>query len=133
DPVEPQLHIRLLRRNQMTQMRRVEGAAVDTQPHYGRICPEPSTTYLYVQSSRSPIGPRACSFCVEFPISAPIPNSPPSVNRVEALTYTHAASTPRWNARAACTSRVTIASECPDPCSLTCSIASSSESTTRTA
>src|SRR5204863_8783932 len=111
DPVEPQLHIRLLRRNQMTQMRRVEGAAVDTQPHYGRICPEPSTTYLYVQSSRTPIGPRACSFCVELPISAPMPNSPPSVKRVDALTYTHAASIPSTQSRAADSESVTIASE----------------------
>ena len=59
-----------------------------------RTCPSPSTRYLNVHSSRSPIGPRACSFCVELPISAPIPNSPPSVKRVEALTYTQAASTP---------------------------------------
>ena len=44
-------------------------------------------------SSGSPSGPRACSFCVEMPISAPKPNSPPSVNRVEALTRTAAAST----------------------------------------
>jgi len=69
-----------------------------------------------VHSSRRPIGPRTCSFCVELPISAPIPNSPPSVKRVRALTYTQAASTPSWNERAA--SRVgasTIASECPLP------------------
>ena len=33
-----------------------------------------------------PIGPRACVFWVEIPISAPKPNSPPSVKRVEALT-----------------------------------------------
>lgn len=37
-------------------------------------------------SSRTPMGPRACSFWVEMPISAPQPNSPPSVKRVEALT-----------------------------------------------
>ena len=37
-------------------------------------------------SAVSPIGPRACSFCVEMPISAPSPNSLPSVKRVEALT-----------------------------------------------
>ena len=64
-----------------------------------------------VVSSRSPIGPRACSFCVELPISAPMPNSPPSVKRVDAFTYTHAASTPRWNARALVVDWVTIASE----------------------
>ena len=38
------------------------------------------------------MGPRACSFWVEMPISAPRPNSPPSVKRVEAFTYTAALS-----------------------------------------
>ena len=66
-------------------------------------------------SSRSPIGPRACSFCVEFPISAPMPNTAPSVKRVEAFTYTAAASTPAVNACADGTEPVTIASECPVP------------------
>ena len=66
-----------------------------------------------MHSSRRPIGPRACSFWVELPISAPMPNSPPSVKRVEALTYTQAASTPRWKARAAAVAPVTIASEWP--------------------
>ena len=51
-----------------------------------RIWPFPRTTYLYVVSSSKPIGPRACSFWVEMPISQPRPNSPPSVKRVEALT-----------------------------------------------
>ena len=54
--------------------------------HHGRTWPSPATTYFSVHSSRTPIGPRACSFCVELPISAPMPNSPPSVKRVEALT-----------------------------------------------
>ena len=40
---------------------------------------------------------------------------------------------PSWNARAAARSLVTIASECPEPYRLTWSIASSTESTTRTA
>ena len=35
--------------------------------------------------ARGPMGPRAWSFWVEMPISQPRPNSPPSVNRVEAL------------------------------------------------
>ena len=61
------------------------------------------------------MGPRACSFWVELPISAPIPNTAPSVKRVEALTYTHAASTPAVNARADSVDPVTIASECPEP------------------
>ncbi len=45
----------------------------------------PSTTYLAVVSSRRPIGPRACSFWVEMPISAPKPNSSPSTKRVDAF------------------------------------------------
>ena len=97
------------------------------RPPYSRIWPLPRSTYLNVVSSRSPIGPRACSFCVELPISAPIPNSKPSVNRVEAFTYTHAASTPLVNASAASSDDVTIASECPVPCRLTWSTASSSD------
>ena len=56
---------------------------------------------LGVVSSRSPIGPRACSFWVLMPISAPNPNSSPSVNRVDALTTTAAASTSRVNRVAA--------------------------------
>ena len=64
-------------------------------------------------SSRSPSGPRAWSFCVEMPISAPSPNSPPSVKRVEALCYTAAASTRRINSAAASASSVTMHSECP--------------------
>jgi len=45
-----------------------------------------------------------------MPISAPKPNSPPSVNRVEALTMTAAASTSVVKRRAAARSSVTIAS-----------------------
>ena len=51
-----------------------------------RVWPLPVTMYLQEQSSLRPIGPRACSFWVEMPISAPKPNSPPSVKRVDALT-----------------------------------------------
>ncbi len=72
------------------------------------------TTHFVEVSSASPIGPRACIFCVEMPISAPKPNSPPSVNRVEALTMTAAESTRAVNRRAACRSRVTIASVWPE-------------------
>src|ERR1039458_6542615 len=57
-----------------------------------RICPSPRTTHLRQVSSRSPIGPRACSFWVEIPTSPPSPNSPPSMNLVEAFTMTAAAS-----------------------------------------
>ena len=85
DAVESQLVHRLRRAQQVPEMRRVEGAAEERDPHY-RMWPSPSTTYFVVQSSRTPIGPRACSFCVELPISAPMPNSPPSVKRVDALT-----------------------------------------------
>src|SRR5581483_1771080 len=119
--------------DQVTKMWRIERSAEDSDSHYGLMCPAPSIRYLNVHSSRSPIGPRAWSFWVELPISAPIPNSQPSVNRVDALTYTQAASTPSWKARAASVSRVTIASECPEPHRLMCSMASSTEPTTRTA
>ena len=62
-----------------------------------------------------PSGPRACSFWVLMPISAPNPNSSPSTNRVEALTSTAAASTSAVNRSAAARSRVTIASLWPEP------------------
>ena len=51
-----------------------------------RIWPSPEIRYLVVVISSSPIGPLACNFCVEIPISAPSPNSPPSVNLVEQFT-----------------------------------------------
>ena len=59
---------------------------------YFRICPFPKIIYFVVVSASSPIGPLACNFCVLIPISAPNPNSNPSVNLVDALTYTAAAS-----------------------------------------
>src|SRR5439155_27375702 len=103
--------------DQVPDVRRVEDPAEDPYAQagpptaiYSLIWPEPSTTYLKVQSSRRPMGPRACSFCVELPISAPIPNSAPSVKRVEAFPYTHAASTPSVNACSDSTESVTIAS-----------------------
>ena len=46
-----------------------------------------------VVSSFSPHGPRAWNLSVLMPISAPRPNSPPSLNRVLALTITAALST----------------------------------------
>src|SRR5699024_12660607 len=52
--------------------------------------PCPTTSHLLAVISRRPIGPRACSFWVEMPISAPKPNSPPSEKRVEALAMTTA-------------------------------------------
>ena len=79
----------------------------------------PITTYLVEVISGSPIGPRACSFWVLMPISAPKPNSPPSVNRVEALTSTAAESTAAAKRRAAAWSSVddrvgVAAGEAPD-------------------
>ena len=56
------------------------------------------------------MGPRACSFWVEIPISAPKPNSKPSVNRVEAFSYTQAESISFKNFSAAAAFWVTIAS-----------------------
>src|SRR5437016_9741571 len=77
----------------MTGMRRVERAAqqpdaaappADRCPTaQGRTCPVPRTRYLYVVSCSAPTGPRGGSRWVEMPISAPMPNSPPSANWVE--------------------------------------------------
>ena len=83
----------------------------DGQVRHLAVWPSPCTTYFNVVSSRRPIGPRACSFCVEMPISAPKPNSSPSTNRVDAFTSTAAASTSWQKRSAAARSRVTIASE----------------------
>ncbi len=52
---------------------------------------------------------------VEIPISAPKPNSPPSVKRVDALIMTAAASTRAAKRRGAVTDSLTIASVCPVP------------------
>ena len=67
-----------------------------------------------------------------MPISAPKPNSSPSVKRVDAFTTTAPASTSSVNRRAAARSRVRIASVWPVPNRLTCSIAASSDGTTAT-
>jgi len=37
----------------------------------GLTCPSPSIIHLYVVRASRAIGPLACSFCVEMPISAP--------------------------------------------------------------
>jgi len=71
------------------------------------------------------MGPRAWSFWVLMPISAPKPNCSPSVKRVEALTMTAAASTSRVNRRAATRSVVQMASVWPVPWRLTWAMASS--------
>src|ERR1019366_804064 len=106
-------------------------ACTGPQAAQWRTWPSPSTIHLVVVSSARPIGPRACSFWVEMPISAPNPNSPPSVNRVEALTMTAAASTSAVQRRAAPRSSVTIASVWPVLYRWTWANASSSESTIR--
>src|SRR5699024_8268369 len=74
--------------------------------------PPPVTTYCAAMSLSRHIGPRACSFWLEIPISAPKPNSPPSVKRVEAFTITAAASTRDTKYREAFRESVTIASVC---------------------
>ena len=63
----------------------------------------------------TPTGPRACSLPVEMPISAPMPNSPPSANWVEALTSTMALSTFFRNLSAALASPVMILSVWLEP------------------
>ena len=58
---------------------------LDIEKIYSLICPSPLITYFVVVNSLIPIGPRACNFCVEIPISPPNPNSPPSENLVDAF------------------------------------------------
>src|SRR5690606_5940307 len=80
--------------------------------HTYLICPSPVTNHFSVTNFSKANGPRACNFCVEMPISAPKPNSPPSVNRVDALEYTAAASTAFIKFRIFSESEETIHSEC---------------------
>ncbi len=75
--------------------------------------PSPRTIQVVLVSSRRAMGPRACNFCVEIPISAPKPNSPPSLKRVEALTMMKAESSPAMNARSLSIEAVRIDSVCP--------------------
>ena len=79
------------------------------------------------------MGPRAWSFWVEMPISQPRPNWPPSVNRVEAFTYTAALSTRRVNRYAEAGSLVMMASLWPLEWAAMWAMASSREETTFTA
>src|ERR1022692_651729 len=53
-----------------------------------RTCPVPTISYFEEVSSANANGPQQCSFWVLMPISAPMPNSPPSVKRVEAFQWT---------------------------------------------
>src|SRR5260221_2476777 len=98
-----------------------------------RTCPVPRTTHFWLVRPSSPTGPRACSLLVEMPISAPRPYSKPSAKRVDALTITELESTSRQKRIALAWSDVTIASVCCEPHLAMCDIATSSESTTRTA
>src|SRR5689334_8849986 len=82
---------------------------------HGLIWPVPRTTYLKVVSCSAPTGPRACILPVPMPISAPMPNSPPSANCVDALCITIAESSPDRNRSAAAASSVTIDSVCCEP------------------
>ena len=70
---------------------------------------------------------------MEMPISQPRPNSPPSVNRVEAFQYTAALSTRARNCPAAASSPVTMASEWWVEWAAMWAMASSTLSTTLTA
>src|SRR5699024_5369785 len=80
----------------------------------GRIWPLPWTIQVVVVSSASPIGPRAWSFWVEMPSSAPRPSWLPSVKRVEALTISAAESSSVVNRCMEVTSWVQIASVWPE-------------------
>ena len=74
----------------------VEPCAGEDDPvHPSRSWPSPLTRCLKLVSCAAPTGPRACMRPVAMPISAPMPNSPPSANWVEALTITMALSTSR--------------------------------------
>ncbi len=94
------------------------------------VWPAPVTTYFVEVISGRPIGPRAWSFWVEMPISAPKPNSPPSVKRVDALTSTAAESTAATKRRAAACEPVTIASVWPEEKRRMCPSAASRSGTT---
>ncbi len=79
------------------------------------------------------MGPRACNFCVEMPISAPKPNCAPSVKYVEAFAYTAAESTRVRNASITSGSSASTASLCFELYLAMCSKASSKPSTVFTA
>src|SRR5699024_2226440 len=114
---------------------RVSSVAGRTRSRWrqGRTCPVPRAIQLVLVSSDNPMGPRPCSFWVEIPISAPKPNISPSVQAVEALAITAAASTRALNASATSMLRVETASVCPEDQRAMWSRASSTPSTTLTA
>src|ERR1700751_76987 len=98
--------------------------------NYDRTWPVPMISYLEDVSSARANGPRQWSFCVLMPISAPKPNSPPSVKRVEAFQYTAAESISRRNLRAFASSAVMMESECFVEYLLIWPMASSTSATT---
>ncbi len=59
---------------------RFDGSGRDGDPDQLLTVPSPVTRYLKLVSCSAPTGPRACILPVAMPISAPIPNSPPSAN-----------------------------------------------------
>ena len=93
DALEAERGQRLGGDDEVAEVRRVEAAAEHAEARRGvaiaaspRTCPSPQSSYLTHVSSCRAMGPRTCSFWVEMPISAPRPNWPPSVKRVDALT-----------------------------------------------
>src|SRR5579872_2167946 len=125
--VEPEPPQRLKAQLYVAAMGRIERAAeqadaarrrmadAERGERQGRTWPSPRTTYLKLVSCSAPTGPRGGSRPVEMPISAPMPNSPPSANWVEALIRTIALSTSFKNFSAAVFSSVTIASVWCEP------------------
>src|SRR5262249_39157461 len=106
------------------------GAALAGQ---GLTWPDPRMRYLKLVSCSTPTGPRACIRPVAMPISAPMPNSPPSANWVEALCRTMALSSRERKRSAASWSSVTMQSICCEPYVRMCANAASTPSTVRTA
>ena len=80
-----------------------------------------------------PDGPRACSRPVAMPISAPMPNSPPSANWVDALCSTMALSRRARKRSAVAWSSATMQSVCCEPYLRMWAMAASTPSTVFTA
>jgi len=124
------------RDRQVSQVRRVEGSSEDAEARHRRsIADLPVALDEVLEGAQLAQADRAARVKLLRRVAdlRPHPELSPSVKRVDAFTYTQAASTPSWKARAAAVSRVTIASEWPLPWRAMCSIASSTESTRPTA
>src|SRR5689334_25382611 len=154
DVIEPETFQRHFADMAMTFVGGVERAAEETDPQarrdrprrsdpvgtltmrpglHSRTCPVPRTTYLNVVSCSTPTGPRACSLPVPIPISAPMPNSAPSANWVEAFHSTIAESSAERKRSAAALSSVTMLSVWREPYFSMCAMASSTPLTAFTA